>query len=231
MAAQRQVDQAVGRVDSTARKVVEQSERVRRAEVSLHEAEHPGWLHRRHPETISRARQTHATARGFLDLAERDHTRAGRDLTRAHEALTDAVTDRDAVYRTVREREAWLRDHPVDVAHEADLTRRIGDRGRHLLDAALADPPPYIIRLIGQPPRLSFDPARRPWCAAAAAIEAYRDQYQTPAEQISQETDLRGVQARHWARVLASVHEAALTAHPDLGRHTTRTTDTASIEL
>ena len=230
-AAQHHVDQAAARVDSTARKLVEQTERVHRAEVSLHEAEHPGWLHRRHVETISRARRTHATARGFLDLAEGDHTRAGRDLTRAHEALSDAVTERDAVYRTVREREAWLRAHPVDVAHEADLARRIGDRGRQLLDAALADPPPHVIRLIGHPPRLSFDPARRPWCAAAAAIEAYRDQYQTPPDQVGQETALRGVQARHWDRVLDSVHEIALTAHPDLGRSTTGTPHPASIEL
>jgi len=231
MVAQRQVDQAVGRVDSTAGKVVEQTERVHRAELSLYEAEHPGWLHRRRPDTIDQARRTQATARGSLDLAERDHTRAGHDVTRAHEALANAVNDRDVVYRTCREREAWLRDHPVDVAHEADLTRRIGDRGRHLLDAALADPPTHIIRVIGHPPRLSFDPARRPWCAAAAAIEAYRDQYQTPAELIGRETGLRGIHARHWARVLESVNEADLTAHPDPGRHTTRTIDTASIEL
>lgn len=230
-AAQLQVEQATARIDSTARKLVEQTERVHRAEVSLHEAEHPGWLHRRHPDTIDQARRTVATACSSLDLAERDHTRASRDLTHAHESLADVVANQDAVYRTVREREAWLRAHPVDVTHEADLARCIGDRGRHLLDAALADPPPHVVRLLGHPPRLTFDPAHRPWCAAAAAIEAYRDQYQTPAEQISQETGLRGVQARHWARVLESVNEANLTPHPDLGRHTTRTIDTASIEL
>ncbi len=159
-------------------------------------------------------RRAHAVAvemaQSKLDIRLRRMSDAERQVEaatvvlRSAEALEADVTGR---FREAREattrREAWLDEHPAEVAWEADLSERVADRRAELALAAERDLPAHVVRLVGPPPEEPH--ARDDWLADAGAVEAYREKWRVEPDRLGQEDNTRGLQAIEWEDIRAQL--------------------------
>ncbi len=125
-------------------------------------------------------------------------------VLRSAEAVEADVAGRfREVHKATTMREAWLVEHPAEVAWEADLTERVADRRRELALAAERDRPAHIVRLVGPPPDEPH--ARDDWLADAGVVEAYREKWRVEPDRLGQEDNLRGLQAIEWEDIRAQL--------------------------
>ncbi|MBW3615912.1 MAG: hypothetical protein KY439_11495, partial [Actinobacteria bacterium] len=115
----------------------------------------------------------------------------------------------DAVGAEQGRRQAWLEAHADTLAYRDQLAEAVTKRRRDLGVAAAITQPDHVLDLIGAVP--TDNPAALVhWTNMAGRIEAYREEWGVPPEQM-RERPLDACQAREWD---VSVNTSEMLARP-----------------
>lgn len=146
--------------------------------------------------SIDLARLANQRAQLAQQLRPGRFTAAGRHARRT---LADLEGRRDQLEAAQRTRDTWLAEHAELFSYRDQLTDAVADR-RHQLGAhALAPQPEHLVELLGPVPDQPV--VAEDWASRAARIEAYREQWNVPADRVH-EIPADGVQHREWSNTV-----------------------------
>lgn len=123
-------------------------------------------------------------------------TAAGRQARRT---LTDLDGRHDQLEAAQQTRDTWLAEHAELFSYRDQLTEAVADRRRQLGAHALATQPQHLVELLGPVPAQPTQ--AETWASRAARIEAYREQWNVPADRMH-ESPADGVQYEEWANTV-----------------------------
>jgi hypothetical protein len=143
--------------------------------------------------------EQHAPRLGPLTARGREYRRG---LERFDERRRTLDTDQ-AVY------DEWMAEHADTFRYRDELAANVAARRDELGYRALAEQPAHLVKLLG---RVPDDPQQAElWRTHASRIEAYREQWNVPAEHVH-ESPLDRVQHQEWAhtvRLVRDLHDFA----------------------
>ena len=178
---------------------------------------------RAHAAAIEQAERTLGAGLARLGGLEAEAERARGALREVEPVAAEAQGRFRELVAAGEVRDAWMAEHPVEVAWMEDLAERVAERRSELALAAEEHRPAHVLRLLGAPPVERN--ARERWLDKAAAVESYREQWRVEPDQLGLDANLRGAQAIAWEDL-----QLRLTAvepptpdwpqwgHPELGR-------------
>ncbi|MGI8685366.1 MAG: AAA family ATPase [Acidimicrobiales bacterium] len=157
-----------------------------------------GGLFRRraHVAAVEQAERTLEARLGRLGGLEAEAERARCALQGVERSFAESHGRYRELVAAQAARDAWLAEHPVEVAWMEDLAERVAERRSELALAAEEHPPAHVLRLLGPPPVERN--ARERWLGNAGAVESYREQWRVEPDQLGHDGNLRGVQAIAW---------------------------------
>ena len=142
-----------------------------------------------------------ATRRAYLERHARPGvlTRAGRDDRRRLQDLNEQQRQLESARE---QRVTWFADHADVLAYREDLAVQVADRRKVLALNAVSTAPAHVVALLGPVPD---DPAaRQRWENLAGGVEAYREEWDVPPDQMTT-PPIDGVQYREWTRAVRSI--------------------------
>lgn len=151
---------------------------------------------RGHAAAVDQAERTLGAGLARLGGLEADAARARGALQEVEPVAAEAQGRFREVVAAGEARDAWMAEHPVEVAWMEDLAERVAERQSELALAAEDHRPAHVLRLLGPPPVERN--ARERWLDKAGAVESYREQWRVEPGQLGLDANLRGAQAIAW---------------------------------
>ena len=168
------------------------------------------------------SKHEHQAATAEIDTLRPRHDRLTRQVADNEQRLRRLEHDRD-VAAQARERlaeakaaqavrEAWIAEHPAEIAWPDELQDRIRARTWELGRQALRDEPDHLVNILGHPGHGLPDDR---WASIAGRIEAYRERWRLTPDEIGPDHLASRTQAAHWRTIeLALPQPAAIELAP-----------------